>query len=84
MTQFLQYKSYAVVSILLCCMTVSCVVNIVFSFILHMNDSPVYTEFLFEYLSFVLTIFVSNQMTIASVIILNSVNIKLNIFLSPS
>jgi uncharacterized LabA/DUF88 family protein len=84
MTQLLQYKSYAVVSILLRYMTVSCVANIVFSFMLHMNDSAVYTETLFQYRSIILTIVVSNRMTIASVIVLSSVNIKLNIFLSPS
>jgi hypothetical protein len=61
-------------------MTVSCVENIVFRLILHMNDSPVYNEILLEYLSIILTIFVSNRMTVASVIVLNSVDIKLNIF----
>ena len=49
-----------------------------------MNDGPVYIEILFEYLSIILTIFVSNRMTVASVIVLNSVDIKLNIFLLPS
>jgi len=65
-------------------MTVSCVANIVFRFILHMNDGPVYIEILFEYLCIILTIFVSNRMTIALVIVSNSVDIKLNIFLLPS
>jgi len=65
-------------------MTVSCVANIVFRFILHMNDGPVYIEISFEYLCIILTIFVSNRMTIALVIVLNSVDIKLNIFLLPS
>lgn len=65
-------------------MTVSCVANIVFRLILHMNDCPVYIEILFEYLSILLTIFVSNRMTVASVIVLNSVDTKLNIFLLPS
>lgn len=67
-----------------CDVTVSCVANIVFRFILHMNDGPVYVEILFEYLCIILTIFVSNRMTVASVIVLNSVDIKLNIFLLPS
>jgi len=84
MTHLLQCKSYAFVSILWHCMTVSCMANIVFRLILHMNDGPVYIEILFEYLSIILTIFVSNRMTVASVIVLNSVDIKLNIFLLPS
>jgi hypothetical protein len=84
MTRLLQCKSYAIVSVLLHCMTVSYVANIVFSFILYMNDDPVCTEILFEYLSIFLTIFVSNRMTVESVIVLNSVDIKLNIFLSAS
>jgi len=49
-----------------------------------MNDGPVYIEILFEYLSIILTIFVPNKMIIDSVIVLNSVDIKLNIFLLPS
>ena len=49
-----------------------------------MNEGPVYIEILFEYLSIILTIFVSNRMPVASVIVLNSVDVKLNIFLLPS
>jgi hypothetical protein len=49
-----------------------------------MNDGPVYIEILFEYLCIILAIFVSNRMTVALVIVLNIVDIKLNIFLSPS
>jgi len=65
-------------------MTFSCVANIVFRFILHMNEGPVYIEILFEYPSIISSIFVSNRMPVASVIVLNSVDVKLNIFLLPS
>lgn len=77
-------KSYAIVSVLLHSMTGSCAENIVFSFILYVNDDPVCIEILFGYLSIFLTIFVSNRMTVESVIVLNSVEMKLNIFLSAS
>jgi len=62
-------------------MTVSCVANIVFRFILHMNEGPVY---ILKFDLPILTIFVSYRMPVASVIVLNSVDVKLNIFLLPS
>jgi hypothetical protein len=65
-------------------MAVSCMAHVVFRLISHMKDGPVYIEILFEYLSIILTIFVSNRMIVASVIVLSSVDIKLNIFLLPS
>jgi hypothetical protein len=84
MTQLLQSESYAVVSVLLHYMTVSFVTNIVFSFIVYMNDGSLCADILFQYISIFLTVLVSNRMAIGSIIVLSSIDIKVNIFISQS